>query len=103
MANNLTSNPYYVDTAATLWTDTNKSILLMQWVDDNADIAAGDELAMTINGVSVDCKTNFHDTAASIDLNNVVIWQIGPFAQGFPVKSLVVDTISHGVLYIWLQ
>ena len=58
---------------------------------------------LALSGVSVDCKTNFHDTAGSIDLNNVVIWQIGPFANGFPIQSFVVDTISHGVLYVWLQ
>lgn len=112
MANNLTSNPIYIDTAATIWVSNykasgdivgTKNVLLMQWVDDNADIATAETLDMTINGIQVIGKTNFHDTAGSVDLPDVVRWQIGPFANGFPVTSLVVTTISHGVLYIWLE
>lgn len=99
MANDLTSNPMYVDSAATLWANTNKMVRLVQWIDDNADIADDDDILVVINGVNIAGKIQL--TANAVE--NLCVWQLGPFSPGVTVQSFVVTTIDHGVLYVWLD
>ena len=103
MANILTSNPYVIDTAATIWpTATNKGtnrVRLIQWIDDNADIADDDDLVLTINGVAVTAKVQLTNNTA----NTPTIYEIGPFNPGIPVTSFEVTTIDHGILVVWVD
>ena len=100
MGNDLNGNPMYVDTAAALWTaGYPKSVRLIQWIDDAADIVDDDDLALAINGITFTGKIQL--TANT--LNNICVWQLGPFNPGMPVQSFTVTTIDHGILYIWFD
>lgn len=107
MGNTLTSNPVYVDTAATAWSGPG-TVRLIQWCDDNADIADDDDLSITVNGVTIAVKAQIGTTGGgtpvedvSPNVGNVCVWQIGPFNPGIPVTDFIVNTIDHGVLLIW--
>ena len=76
---------------------TNRRVNLIQWVDDNADIANNDDLVLALNGVSITVKPQRHNTADSVDGGGVV-YQIGPFSPGIRVSSLTITTIDHGSL-----
>lgn len=109
MGNTLTSNPIYVDTAATVWTG-NKMVRLIQWIDDAADIADDDDLSITINGVTIAVKIQIGTTSGGAPVENVTpnvgnicVWQIGPFNPGMYMNDFVVNTIDHGALLIWIQ
>ena len=108
MGNTLTSNPIYADTAATLWTGT-KRVQLIQWCDDNADIADDDDLSITINGVTIAVKIQIPTTVGGTPVEDVspgpsgiCMWQIGPFAFPIPMTDVVLNTIDHGSLLLWL-
>ncbi|MDY6834974.1 MAG: hypothetical protein SVY53_09280 [Chloroflexota bacterium] len=109
MANSLASNPLYIDTAATIWTG-DKAVRLIQWIDDNADIADDDDLSITINGVTIAAKAQIATTGGgapvenvSPNVGNICVWQIGPFSPGVYIHNLIVNTIDHGVLLVWVQ
>jgi len=109
MGNTLTSNPIYVDTAATAWTG-NKMVRLIQWIDDAGDIADDDDLSITINGVTIAVKVQIATTgggapveAVTPGVGNICLWQIGPFNPGMYMSDFVVNTIDHGTLLIWIQ
>ncbi len=95
MANQLDSNPLRIDTAGTHSGLIN--VRQIQWVDLNEDIADSDELVMTINGVTVQCELQ----VTANEVNNAVVWNIGPFNPGIAVKDFQVVTIEGGVVYVW--
>lgn len=98
MGNLLTSNPLFVDTAATIFT-TPKKVSLIQWIDDAADIADDDDLNITINGVTIAAKI----ALTANEVGNVAVWTMGPFPAGLWVSNFVVTTIDHGVLLIFIE
>jgi hypothetical protein len=98
MANLLTSNPLRVDSAATIFS-TPKKVSLIQWIDDNADIADDDDLLITINDVVITAKIQL--TANTI--GDVAVWTMGPFPKGLWVSNFVVTTIDHGALLIFIE
>lgn len=102
MANNLNSNPVYIDAAASSTLSGLSRIQLIQWVDDNADIANDDDLVMVINGVTVTIKPQRHETPASVDGGGVV-YEAGPFSRPIAVTDFSVTTIDHGALLVWLE
>ncbi len=109
MANKLTSNPIYVDTAATIWSG-DKMVRLIQWIDDAGDIADDDDLSITINGVTIAAKIQIATTQGgspvedvSPNVGNVCVWEMGPFNPGIWINNFIVNTIDHGVLLIWVQ
>lgn len=97
MANNLSSNPLRIDTAATIVSGEGNgiSVTLMQWGGDDSAaggaLTAGDNLIMTMNGVRVQ-----YDTVIALSEN--ITWQ---FSRPFFIRSLTVDVIDGGTLYIW--
>jgi len=101
MANDLTGNPYVMDTAAVISGMT--TIRQIQWVDDNADIVDGDDLVLSINGTAITIKVQMHDTAASRDPGTVVYYEAGPFNPGIAVEDFTVTTIDHGSLIVWIE
>lgn len=100
MANNLNSNPLFVDTAATLWTESPKYVKLIQWVDDVGDMTDNDDCILTINGVAL---TGRIQRPTDVGFSHTVKWQIGPFNPGIPVSTFIVTTIDSGVIHIWLE
>jgi len=95
------ANPYVVTAAAAtyLWKDTPKHILLMQWVDDNGDIADGSNLIITINGVAIEATLS---QAADSLLAGAVAWEMS-FPNGYGVRSLLIGTMTHGQVYIFFK
>lgn len=97
MANALTGNPITVDTAATLWTASNKYVQLIQWVDDGADLTDDDDILLVINGVTITGKIQITNNT----MNNLVAWEMA-FNPPMRIESFVVTTLDHGLLVIWL-
>lgn len=96
------TNPYVVTAAsatAWVWKDVTKHPILIQWVDDNADIANGSNLILTINGVAVEATVQL----AAATVANSVVWEMSFPMGNFPVHSLLVGTMSHGQLYIFFK
>lgn len=98
--NELTGNPITIDSGATIWDGTTgtKYVNLIQWIDDNADIANADVLLIVVNGVTITAKIQL--TANTV--NNVAVWEMR-FAKPQKIDKLVVTTIDHGLLVIWLD
>ncbi len=100
---NVTTNPHIVTAASGtvhIWQDVTKHIRLIQWVDDNQDIADGSNLILTLNGQALEATVQIETDKAAI--SGAVVWQIGPFPEkGFPAKSLLVGTMSAGQVYIF--
>jgi hypothetical protein len=97
MANQLNSRLTVIDTNATTLSGLS-FIRLIQWVDNAADIADDDDLVLVMNGITITGKIAL--TANTI--NNLVVYQIGPFSPGIPVTDFTVTTIDHGELLVFL-
>lgn len=98
MGNQTDSNPLRIDTAAAH--SGTIFVRQIQWVDLNEDIVDSDELVMLINGVTVQCEIQV-ETTANYGTIGAVVWNIGPFNPGIPVKDFEVVTIESGVVYVW--
>ena len=101
MANDLTSNPLRVDTAATIITSTEGILAQsMQWVDDDGAaggaIANTEDLVMTINGVTFQASV----AVVATQLAGAIAWSVN-FPSTMRIYSLIVSTIDGGTLYIW--
>lgn len=96
MANLLTDNPVYIDTAASS-TVTNKRIVLIQWIDDAADIIDDDDLVFVINGVTVTIK---YQKTTDVGGAGVVYYEAA-FSTPIFASTFSVTTIDHGALLVW--
>jgi hypothetical protein len=97
MANNLTMNPMFVDTAATLF-PVGKPVYVkaIAWVSDQAsgyDIAANDDLL-----VSDSAGNRVVGKRASFAGDGFEMYH---FVEGYNTDGLVVTTIDGGVCYIY--
>jgi len=105
MANQINSNPIVIDTTNTTVIAsgaTTRSLRLIQWVDDDANIANASTLGITINGVSL-TFTAAMETTANYGQVPLVAWQVGPFNPGINVSHLVVDDMAEGNIHIWFN
>lgn len=102
MANNLTSNPLFVDTAAALWTapGSTKRVKQIQWVDDAADIVDDSTLGLIINGVTITLQAQ---KTTDVGWQPTVAWEVGPFNPGIAVSDFEVSDMDEGNLIIWLD
>ena len=98
MAAQLKGNPIVLDTDADSLTGRHY-IKLIQWVDDNADIADNDDLVLTINGQTVTIK---YQKTTDVGSAGAVYYQAGPFNPPFIADSFVATTIDAGNVLIWL-
>ena len=98
MANQTNSNPISFDTVTGATLSGLSHVRLIQWIDDNADIADNGNLIMSINGVTLEATVQ---RGATPDGAGAVLWQIGPFNPGMPMKSITVSTLSAGAVLIW--
>lgn len=107
MANKTDTNPMVLDSAAAIWTSAPsatrshapKYVRLIQWIDDNADIADDDDLVVVINGATITGKI----ALGANTVNNLCVWQLGPFSPGLPVSDFTITTIDHGVLLVFVD
>jgi len=93
------SMPTVLAAAATVTTDT-VNLRLLQWVDDAGDVADTNSCAVTINGTAL---TTVVQKPSDVGDHRVVLWQIGPFNPGIPVKGIVVDTLTKGGVHVWFD
>lgn len=99
MANDITNNIKQIDTAGATSAVTGlRKIRLIQWVDDNMDIADDDDLVLVLGKITISIKNKI---GSDVGQQSVVVWQAGPFNPGYTVDGYSVTTIDHGVLYIW--
>ena len=101
MANSLNQNPLVLDTAAaTAVLSGPLNVTKIRWVDYNNDIADGDQaVVQDAAGVAVweaRCTTVGAGTTTPPGGES-------DFAPGFRVKGLLVPTLTHGKLYIYLD
>lgn len=104
MADLAVTNPYVVTVAsatAYVWKDVTKHPVLIQWVDDNGDIANGSNLIMTINGVAVEATIQIG--AGTGLLKGAVVWELSFPMGNVPIHSLLVGTMSAGQVYIFFR
>jgi len=102
MANTLTGNPKYIDTAAVgaeIHIPGLAGIKEIQWVDDAGDIADGDDLSITMNGVTFAMKANIGSDVGDQD---IIKYKLGPFNPPLVARDFVVGTIDHGVLLVFV-
>ena len=97
----VTTNPYVVTAAAAgwKWYDVSKQVILIQWIDDNADIGDNSNLIMTVNGQALEATIQIETDKAAI--SGAVVWQIGPFAKPVSVSDFKVATMSAGNVHVW--
>jgi hypothetical protein len=77
---------------------TNLRIRLMQWIDDAANIADDDDIVFVMDGVTITAKIQLTANA----VNNVCVWQMGPFDPPLRCNTFVGDTLDNGAFVIWL-
>jgi hypothetical protein len=96
MANNLTSNPLFIDTAAGAVTGM-KFVLGIAWLGTeaaNKDIAANDDFAVTTSAGAVIVEKRA--AAAGDDLAIM-------FPKAVPFEGLIVSKLDGGVCFIYLE
>lgn len=96
MANNLTSNPVYMDTTAS-WTG-QKLVYEIDWVDDNGDVVHDSTLTLLINGVTIVLKVQPLNDQLGF---GGVVAKFGPFPYAVAMKD-VTATITQGAVLFWL-
>jgi len=100
MANVMTGSIKQIDTAGATSAVTGwRRIRLIQWFNDNDDIANDDDLVFVLGGITITTKAIVE--ASGVGHQPLVVYQAGPFNPGFKVDGYSVTTIDHGVLYIW--
>ena len=96
MANLLTSNPIYIDTAAS--SDIyNRRVVLIQWQDEAGDVADDEDLSITINGVTFAVKNKL---GSDVGQQPIILWE-AVLSEPVFVSHLVVNTIDDGALLVW--
>ena len=94
MANNLNSNPLFIDTNLAA-TSIQKKVQAIQWIDDNDDIADGDNVVIAMNESTITLDAD--DISATSPLPYSV-----EFAAPVYVETLAVTlTSGHGVVLVW--
>lgn len=95
MANQVSGNPIVLDTNSTQLTGRHY-VMLIQWVDNAADIADDDDLVFVVNGQTVTVKL----AMTANELNNAVVYEAA-FSRPLIVDSFSLTTIDHGELLLW--
>ena len=100
MANQVSGVLHVIDTAAASKISGPSFIKLIQWIDDNADMADNDDLAFKLNGVTVTIK---YQKTTDVGSAGVVYYQAGPFSGlGIYAEDFEVTVIDKGSLLVWL-
>jgi hypothetical protein len=101
MANNLTGNPVIVDTAAATPLLTGMlNITKIRWWDSGADIAEGDSAIVQDAAGAVVWSHRAGGIGTVADLVPPVE---SNFVPGHAIKGLLIPTLTHGTLHIYLD
>jgi hypothetical protein len=105
MADATNSGVHRYEGAGVKWSGGSpRSVRLIQWVQDAGDINhTNADLVIVVNGTALTFKFNPHDTAATQDDGNVVIYQAGPFNPGYMVNNFEITTIDAGHVHVWVD
>jgi hypothetical protein len=97
MAGNvLTSNPIYIDTAAS--SDIyNRRVVLIQWQDEAGDVINDEDLSITINGVTFAMKFKL---GSDVGQQDIILWEAA-FSTPILVTHMVVNVIDDGAVLVW--
>lgn len=99
MANDLTSNPLVVDTAAaTAVISSYINITKIRWYDSGADIAEGDQAIVQNAAGKAVWAHRMGGVGTVADLVPPVSDDFNP---PLPQKGLIVPTLTHGTLHIY--
>jgi len=93
------SMPTVIAAAGVVTTET-VNLRLFQWVDDAGDVADTNSCVVVINGTTL---TAVVQKPSDVGDHNVVLWQIGPFNPGIPVKGINVSTLDKGGAHVWFD
>ncbi len=86
------------------WTSSPKSVRLIQWVNDAGDINnTNADLVVVVDGTTLTFKIDKHNTDASVDENDVVAWQAGPFNPGLVINNFSITTMDAGQIHVWIS
>lgn len=99
-ANILTSNPVFIDTAASSTLTGQRHIQLIQWIATGTP-TDDDDLSFTLNGVTITTVVPITGTANE-EAYPCVLYQAGPFAVPINAKDFVVNTLDSGIVLVWL-
>ena len=102
MANQTTGNPKVFDSASGATIPGTFKLALLQWVDDNQDVADGGNFVFDINTVTLEAtvQRNTTDTPGG---EGAVLWQIGPFSPPMLCRGLTISTLSAGHVHVWVS
>jgi hypothetical protein len=98
MANQTSTNPLVYDAASGSGWSGDRKVVLAQWIDDAADIADDDDLAIVVGGATIACKIQLTNNTA----NNVVMWEMA-FPNGMTWSNFSITTIDHGIFVVWVR
>ena len=100
MANNLNSNPVYIEAAAASILTGQRQIQLIQWIATALPTDL-DALSFTLNGVTITTLVPVTD-AVNEEAYPCVLYQAGPFTKPILAKDFVVNTLATGIVMVWL-
>ena len=101
MSNVLTGNPVVVDTAAATALLTGKiNITKIRWWDSGADIAEGDSAVVQDRAGNVVWS---HRAGGVGTVGGFVPPVESDFVPSFNIQGLLVPTLTHGTLHIYLD
>jgi len=102
MANSLGTNPVIVDTAqATKLLSGPLNIIKIRWVDTGNDIADGDQAIIQDAAGAVVWQHRISTVAAGTDVQKP--GAESDFHPSFRSSGLLVPTLTHGTLYLYLE
>ena len=100
MANNLNSNPVYIEAAAASTLTGQRQIQLIQWIATALPTDL-DGLSFTLNGVTITTLVPI-TTTLNEEAYPCVLYQAGPFIKPILAKDFVVNTLATGIVLVWL-
>jgi len=100
VANNLKSNPVYIDAAAASTLTGESKIQLIQWIVTALPTDL-DALSFTLNGVTITTVVPVTD-AVNEEAYPCVLYQAGPFTRPIRAEDFVVNTLATGIVLVWL-
>ena len=100
MANILTGNPIFWDTAGATSAITDRKIVkLFQWIASGGDIADNDTCVIVVNGVTL---TAAIERPTDVGFSPTVLWELNFGDNGMVWDSCSLTTMGTGQCHIWV-
>jgi len=99
MSNYVNGNPIVCDTFTSDVAIGDTKILLIQWIDDNGDLAHDSIFSYTVNGFTVNVQ--IQPLADKTGFGGVA-YQLGPFSAPVSVNDLTIESeTTGGMVVVW--